>query len=355
MNKHILLITIDSLRADHVGCYQRMDTRTPNLDAFASTGVRFVQHLSSLATTLPSHTSLLTGCVPSVHGVNWNGVQTPRRRRTLPEIAATEGYETTAITSWGGFQNQGGLGFDAVHSEAGAGADENRGDETIERVEAWIGGVDPSRSQLLWVHFIDPHTPDNCPEPFPRTYMGEVEFVDTLIGRLLDGWDARLGVDRTLAVITADHGEHLNDHGVERGHGTLWISNAHIPLLIRCPGSIQPGTTADELTRQIDVLPTILDYCELPMPYDVQGMSLRGLIEGRDLGLRLVQQGQAVHGDTDTVTVRTGEYAFFFGNDGDLVHVFDRRSDEGEAQDLWKRDGRAQQSVEHSVRDGEEE
>ena len=88
---HILLVTIDSLRGDHLGCYGAQDIRTPHLDTFAGSGVRFHQNLSSLATTLPSHTSLMTGCVPSVHGVNWNGVVTPRRRRTLAEIAAAAG------------------------------------------------------------------------------------------------------------------------------------------------------------------------------------------------------------------------------------------------------------------------
>ncbi len=131
MAKHILLVTIDSLRADFVHCYGSREIRTPNLDAFAASGVRFGHHLSSLATTLPSHCSLLTGCVPSVHGINWNGVDTPRRRLTLAEIAAAEGYATTAITSWGGFQKQQVYGFQQAHSEGGAGGDENRGDETI--------------------------------------------------------------------------------------------------------------------------------------------------------------------------------------------------------------------------------
>ena len=353
MHRHILLVTIDTLRGDHLGCYGERDIRTPSLDAFAGAGVRFGQHLSTLATTLPSHTSLMTGCVPSVHGVNWNGVDGPRRRRTLAELTADVGYATTAITSWGGFQKQQVLGFQTAHSEAGAGADENRGDRTIARVEAWLDGVDASRPQFLWVHFIDPHTPDNCPEPFPQTYAGEVEFIDTLVGRLVDGWDARFGARESLAVITADHGEHLEDHGVERGHGTLWITNLRIPLLVRCPELIEAGTVVGELTRQIDVLPTLLDYCQLPMPYDVQGMSLRGLIEGRDTGLRLVHQGQAVHDEADTVTLRTADHTFFFGDDHDLVHLFDRRTDPQEETDLWGA-GSARQSVEHSVRDGEE-
>ena len=101
-----------------------------------------------------------------------------------------------------------------------------------------------------------------------------------------------LRADNSVAVITADHGEHLNDHDVERGHGTLWPSNLWVPLLVRSRGLIEPGVVVPELTRQIDVLPTILDYCELPMPHDMEGMSLRGLIEGTDRELGLFHCGR---------------------------------------------------------------
>ncbi|SVC36211.1 uncharacterized protein METZ01_LOCUS289065 [marine metagenome] len=137
----------------------------------------------------------MTGCVPSVHGVNWNGVVTPRRRRTLAEIAAAAGYATTAITNWGGFQQ--------VYSDAGAGAEDNRGDRTITRVEMWLEAADGSQPQLLWVHFIDPHTPDNCPDPFPQTYTGEVRV------RRCDGGQARRGLGREIqrtSLTDANHG-----------------------------------------------------------------------------------------------------------------------------------------------------
>ncbi len=353
MKKHILVVTIDTLRADYVGCYKVRSIRTPNLDAFAVSGVRFDHYLTSLATTLPSHCSLMTGCTPTVHGVNWNNVKTPRRRKTLAEIAIGEGYTTTAITSWGGFQSQQVLGFENAYSKSSAGSEENRGDRTLERVKEWLQNVDEKHPQLLWVHFIDPHTPDNCPPPYPQTYSGEVEFVDSLVGDLLTGWDEKLGAEETFAVVTADHGEHLNDHGVERGHGTLWHTNLWVPLLMRSPGIISPRMVVSELTRQIDVLPTILDYCGLPMPYNVEGMSLRGLIEGTDVDLQFVHQGQAIHDDTYTVTVRNEEYAFHFGDDKDLVHVFDLRSDSDEENDQWLREGEARHSVEHSVRDAQ--
>jgi len=226
MQRHILLVTIDSLRADFVGCYKRRQIATPNLDAFAATSVRFDHHLSSLSTTLPSHCSLLTGCTPAVHGVHWNGITTPRRRTTLAELAKTHGYATAAVTSWGGFKNQGVYGFEDVYSEGGAGADENRGDYTLQRVEEWIDRTDASKPQLLWVHLIDPHTPDNCPEPFPQTYEGEVQFVDGIVGRLVEAWDDTFGAEKSIAIITADHGELFGEQGYF-GHGPIQHARCH--------------------------------------------------------------------------------------------------------------------------------
>ena len=354
MNPHILIVTIDSLRADHVSCYGGGEAKTPNLDSFAASGIRFDRHLTSVSATLTSHCALLTGCTPSVNGVNWNGVTTPRRRRSAAEIAIESGYTTTAITSWNGFQNQQVYGFENVHSEGGAAAEANRGDYTLGRILEWLAAADPGSPQMLWAHFIDPHKPDNCPSPFPQTYAGEVAFADYLIGQLLNAWDEKLGAENSLAVITADHGEHLNDHGVERGHGTLWPTTLWVPLLIRGPGMIESGGIVPELTRQIDVLPTILDYCKLPMPHNVEGMSLRGLIEGTDRNLGLIHCGQAIHDDTYTVTIRNRDYAFHFGDQGSLAHVFDLRSDPLEENNRWVTDVTAEYSTEHSRRDAQQ-
>ena len=107
--------------------------------------------------------------------------------------------------------------------------------------------------------------------------------------------------------------KHLGDHGSDRGHGTLWQTNLWVPLMVRAPRMIAPGTVVKELTRQIDVLPTILDYCGVPMPHNVEGASLRGLIEGTEDGLRLVHQGQSepvFH--RSAVTIRNERYAFHF-------------------------------------------
>ena len=341
MARHILLITVDTLRADYLGCYGKRDIRTPNLDAFAADGVRFGCHLTSIATTLPSHCSLMTGCTPAVNGVTWNWVTTPRRRKTLAQIGIETGYATTAVTSWYAFVDQKVFGFERAYSQGKFKGDDTRADATVKRVKTWLEDVDSTQPQLWWVHFIDPHGPDNCPDPYPQTYPGEVEFTDFQIGELLRHWDERIGLDQTFAVITSDHGEDINDHGVERGHGSQFLTNLHVPLLMRCPGLIGPSTVVGELTRQIDVLPTVLDYCRLPMPHNVEGMSLRGLIEGTEADLRLVHHGHVIH-DTEepfphySSTLRNTEYAMHFGEGKDLKHLFDLRSDPGEQTDLWQ-------------------
>ena len=129
-------------------------------------------------------------------------------------------------------QSQQVFGFQQAHSEEGAGAEENRGDVTISRVETWLDRVDAGQPQLLWVHFIDPHTPDNCPAPFPQTYEGEVEFTDTLVGRLLQGWDDKIGADRSIAAITADHGACPSDTPLP--HVWRRAQGAHSEEPVRC-------------------------------------------------------------------------------------------------------------------------
>jgi arylsulfatase A-like enzyme len=340
MTKHILLVTVDTLRADYVACYGKHDIETPNLDSVAAAGVRFDFHLTSIAATLSSHCSLMTGCTPAVHGITWNWMTQPCRRKTLARIGADAGYATVAVTSWRHFNDQAVFGFERAYCEGAFKCEETLADATVRRAQAWLDDVDPTTPQLWWVSFIDPHEPDTCPDPFPKTYVGEVEFTDVWIGELLRRWDERIGLDDTLVVITADHGEDLNSHGVTRGHGTQFLTNLHVPLLMQAPGHIAPGTVVSELTRQTDVLPTILDYCRLPMPYNVEGMSLRGLIEGTEADLRLVHHGHAFH-DTDEPlphyrsTLRNGEYAFHFGDDKNLEHIFDLRRDPEEETDIW--------------------
>ena len=118
---------------------------------------------------------------------------------------------------------------------------------------------------------------------------------------------------------------------------------------------IAPGASVPELTRQIDVLPTVLDYCQIPMPHNVEGMSLRGLIEGSDRDLGLVHCGQAIHDDTHAVTVRNRDYALHFGDGGSLAHVFDLRSDVHEEHNLWNTDAAVNYSAEHSRRDSQQQ
>jgi arylsulfatase A-like enzyme len=134
----------------------------------------------------------------------------------------------------------------------------------------------------------------------------------------------------------------------------MWACNLHIPLMIRFPGRIRPGTVVTEFTRQIDVMPTLLDYTGLPMPYNVEGISMRGLIEGRESNLRLIHHAQNFNVNAFACSVRNAEYTFLFGNNHELVHAYDRRTDPGETIDLFQGKGEMRHGVEHSIRDAQE-
>ncbi len=178
-------------------------------------------------------------------------------------------------TTWGGFQKQ---QASASRPPTAKPVQGPRKTAAIRRSFAWRNGWSESTEvgpRCCGSTSSTRRHRTTVPNHSRRPMLGEVEFVDAMAGRLVDGWDAKLGAADTLSVVTADHGEHLDDHGVERGHGTLWITNLRTPLLTRCPGLIETGTVGDELTRQIDVLPTVLDYCAVALPSDVLGMSLR--------------------------------------------------------------------------------
>lgn len=295
----IVLITIDTLRADHVGWHGYVRDTTPALDRLARESIVFERCLAPMATTLPSHTSLFTATHPLEHGVVSNAMagEVPERAPGLTvfaEYARAIGYETVGIPSALPLKKRFGLdtGFD-VYQGLGA----------YERPAKYATGValkhlreERSKPLFLWVHYFDPHSPYEPPKRFRDVferderledyvsarrftavaerptgkpnelysgldgYDGEIRYVDEEIGRLLEhlrqhGWD------HTVIVVLADHGEGLNQHG-EPGHGLVWEEQLHVPLLVRVPGEA-PRRVATPLSV-VDVLPTLLGRVELP-------------------------------------------------------------------------------------------
>lgn len=287
---NVIVITIDTLRADHLGSYGDRDAATPTLDALARRGVRFADAVAHAPLTLPSHASLFTGLTPARHGIRNNPeFVLDDSVPTLAERFRAAGYETAAFVSGFPLSRRFGLarGFDVYDDQfprgdarSDAAYTERRADATVAAVSAWLARrtTDAStKPYLLWVHLFDPHRPYDPPAPFrerfhDRPYDGEIAFVDAQIAAL----QAAVGdpdQTRTITIVTADHGEGLDEHG-EPTHGLfVYNSTIHVPLIVAGPG-IPSGETVDSLVRLVDVTPTLLDLARLPALTGVDGRSL---------------------------------------------------------------------------------
>jgi arylsulfatase A-like enzyme/Tfp pilus assembly protein PilF len=299
---NVLLITIDTLRWDHVGAYGARDVATPALDGLAARGVRFETAIMHVPLTAPSHASILTGLTPLRHGIRDNGAFVlPASLPTLATIFRDAGYATGGFISGFPLDRRFGFarGFDVYddrlprgRAARGAGGTERRADETTARVIAWIdrqtskpADTVNERPWFFWVHYFDPHAayepPPEYLQRFPtRPYDGEIAFVDAQIARLLDHLRGRNTLDRTIALVTADHGESLGEHG-EETHGVfVYDSTLRVPFVV-AGARVPSGRVIDVVARGVDLLPTILDLAGLPAPPALDGRSLRPAIEGR--------------------------------------------------------------------------
>lgn len=292
---NVILISIDTLRADRLGCYGNNQSRTPEIDRLAAEGVRFANATSSCPLTLPSHSTMLTGCYPFVHGARDNGdFHLHPNNVTLAERLRDAGYATAATVAAFVLNREFGMdqGFDAYEDvrggDAGAmggeGSDsERRGDQVCDRALQMLRD-NAERRFFLFVHFFDPHFPYDPPAPFatqfPDRYLGEIAFVDVQIGRLRAEL-ARLGLDRrTLIVLTSDHGEGLGQHD-EDTHGVyLYDTTLHVPLIVWAPGKLPAGKVIDAPARLVDIAPTILDFLREPPLQTTQGHSLLPAVRG---------------------------------------------------------------------------
>src|SRR5262245_48588756 len=270
--RHLLLITIDTLRADRLGAYGNATVATPNLDRMAREGAMALHASAQVPLTRPSHISLFTGLYPAEHGVRDN-VSPPLRKNVpvLAEILQQHGFKTGGFVSSIVLSKQSGLGrgFSHYADKFDIGEDDarflntiqKRGDATVKEATAWLAEPGPER-KFAWVHLYDPHDPYEPPEPFAsryagRLYDGEVAWSDELVGRLDAALAAAGLADDTLLIVTSDHGEGLEEHG-EAVHGFfVYETTLHVPLIVRGPG-IVPGTRLDVLARTVDVLPTAL-------------------------------------------------------------------------------------------------
>lgn len=285
----MLLVTLDTTRADHLGPYGYSRTRTPTLNRLASEGTVFERAYSPAPETLPAHSALMTGLYPPSHGVRINlNFRLPPEATTLAEIFRDRGFETAAITAASVLDQQYGLdqGFEVYRDPPhGQGLQELPAEEITRRALDWARQVG-DRPFFAWVHYYDPHSPFEPRSPFEAAegtppeslelYDLEIDYMDHWLGRLLDGFDAEGLLDGTLIVVAGDHGESLGEHG-ETYH-TLFVYDAtqHVPLLFKGP-RIPAGHRETSMVSLVDVFATVLALFDIDGPEETSAITLPGL------------------------------------------------------------------------------
>jgi arylsulfatase A-like enzyme/tetratricopeptide (TPR) repeat protein len=281
--ERIVLVTIDTLRADHVGCYGAESAETPALDALAAEGVRFETAISPAPLTLPSHATLLTGRDPPRHGIRHNALfRLPADVVPLAEHARGSGLATAAFVSSFVLDARFGLdrGFDHYDDELGmlsstVSLSTRRGDLTVDAALAWLERA-PERF-FLWIHLYDPHAPYDAPEPFGarfagRAYDGEVAFADAQLARLRAAVAERFP-GGTLWGVTSDHGESLGEHHELTHSYGVYDATQRVPLIAAGPG-VPRGSVVTGVVALADVAPTLLELADLPPLPGADGTSL---------------------------------------------------------------------------------
>jgi arylsulfatase A-like enzyme/Tfp pilus assembly protein PilF len=353
--RHVVLVTIDTLRADRLGCYGNDQVATPHMDVLAKEGAMAPDATVHAPLTRPSHVALFTGLLPSEHGIRDN--VSPAVDPDFPLLAdllKKAGFRTAAFVSSVVLSAQSGLdrGFDLYSDEFETDADDarflntiyERGDIATDEAITWLESNGGGDRLFAWIHLYDPHDPYEPPEPYAseytdRPYDGEVAWSDELIGRL-DAALERLGLrDDTLLIVTSDHGEGLGDHG-EPLHGFfVYESTLAVPLLFRGPGVV-PGTRLTVTARTVDLFPTTLDLVGVSTPADIQlsGRSLAGALRGREELSEETSYAETLvpllhFGWSDLRSLREGRWKYI---QAPRPELYDLERDPGETRNLVK-------------------
>ena len=281
----VIVITLDTTRADRLSVYGFNNAPMPGLERLAREGVVFDRATAVAPLTLPAHCSVFTGLFPPAHGVrdNADGALS-QQQTTLAEILKARGFQTAAFVGSTVLDSDRGLaqGFDyystvprAGSSAHSFGAAQRPADAVMNDALQWIEAHD-EKSFFAWVHLYDAHRPYEAPEPFRSRfldpYVAEIAFADAQIARLLTALNDRHVLERTIVVVVGDHGESLGEHG-ERDHGIfVYEASMQVPLIVRAPGLT--ARRVDAVVSQVDVLPTLLDLLRIPAPPGIDGVTL---------------------------------------------------------------------------------
>jgi arylsulfatase A-like enzyme/Flp pilus assembly protein TadD len=289
---NVVLVTLDTTRADRMGFLGSKRGLTPRLDALARDALVFERAYAQAPITTASHATVLSGTYPQFHKVNDFGIPLAASVPYLPELLKRRGYRTAAFVGSLILDPRGGLapGFDRGFDTYDAGfrirrgredryqTMERRAEEVVGRALQWLE-TEKAGPFLLWIHLYDAHDPYEAPAPFGHRhaaapYDGEIAYVDGQVGRVIDALRARGVYDETIVVVLSDHGEALGEHG-EKTHGVfLYDATIHVPLLVKLPGGRLAGQRPKVRAGLVDVAPTILQAVAAPVPADMQGESL---------------------------------------------------------------------------------
>jgi arylsulfatase A-like enzyme len=312
--RNVILVTLDTVRADHLGCYGRPGDPSPTIDRLAREGVKFDMAISQAAVTPVSHASILSGRNPQKHGLrvihSQSGYRLPDTVPTLATILQASGWNTAAFVSSFTVSEHFGLqrGFDIFDTGLSAapsqmlspdgkgfwkwdvGSNQRRADATTDKALEWLRGVE--EPYFLWMHYWDPHDvrilpPKDIMDRFPPSadgadpkkiavYDSEIYFVDLQLQRIFAALEASGQADHTMIVLTADHGQGLGDHDWWF-HRLLYQEQIRVPLIVKIPGG-HTGVTVREVARTIDIFPTVLQTLGLAVPSGIDGEDLLELV-----------------------------------------------------------------------------
>jgi arylsulfatase A-like enzyme len=314
--RHVIFISLDTTRPDHIGCYGNDWARTPCLDQLARESVLLLNHRTVVSATLPSHLSLLTGNYPHTHGVVSNGYLVNPENLMMAEILEDAGFHTAGFLGSFALESRFHFdqGFDHFDEDFDVrvgtfGADQNQRSARMvtDAVINHLQGRGGEERLFLFIHYFDPHAPHTPPPPFDtmygpdgatdvpgaapgdgggpplgekfnrarRSYAGEISYMDDQLGRLIDHLRESGILDRSMLVVTSDHGENIGEHGGMISHGwSTYGTEMDAVGLIRLPGAARAGMEITGLTASIDILPTVLDRLEMPAPPGIDGQRI---------------------------------------------------------------------------------
>jgi arylsulfatase A-like enzyme/Flp pilus assembly protein TadD len=348
---NVIVITVDTLRADHLGCYGYKQIRTPNIDALAAESVRFERAYTPVPVTLPAHAAIFTGTYPTLSGMHdFSGNKLSLKQSTLASVLKQAGYVTGAVIGSAVLDPRFGLdqGFDFYDGNFDFNRLQESNLEEMERPGNVVADValdwlakNYRSTFFLWMHLYDPHYPYRPPAPYDeqykdRLYDGEIAFADSQVGRLLSFLKAKGLYGNTLIVLTGDHGESLGEHG-EKTHGFfLYNATLHVPVILHLPGPGVAGKVVPELVSLIDLMPTVLQALKLEVPVQVQGRSLLPLLEAKDSSRRNVYAETflpRLHFNwSELRSVETEKYQFI---EAPKPELYDVVVDPGETRNLY--------------------